>query len=163
MMEKAPWYWKLAGWVLILAGCGLPLVPRILPSPPLGVKLLFIVFGLFFGAIGILFLKTKPRPSVFTCSSCGAKTRRGKLANYCSGCGRAMDDSEEELKPSEINCPHCLEPIPKGSRMCPKCGKDLPGFGIDGGMRCRWCKTRVQPDEKFCKFCSAPLTERQTA
>jgi len=71
-----------------------------------------------------------------------------------------MDESEEELQSSEINCPYCQEAIAKKSEVCPKCSKRLPAFGVElvkGVTCCRWCHTKVAAGDKFCKYCSAPL------
>ena len=161
MTEQAPWYWRLAGFVLLATGCGLPFVPRLFPGPTTAVRLIFFASGVVFAGIGFLFLKTKPAPSTFECPSCGASTRRGKLASYCAGCGRAMEESDEYLRPSEIGCPYCDEAIGRKSEVCPKCSKQLPAFGVEvvrGVTCCRWCHTRVAASERFCKNCSAPLT-----
>src|SRR5580765_1370721 len=103
MTEQAPWYWKLAGLVLLATGCVLPFAPLLIPGPTTAVRLVFFASGVVFAGIGFLFLKTKPAPTTFQCSSCGAATRRGRLASYCAGCGRAMEASGEELRPFEIN------------------------------------------------------------
>src|SRR2546423_1329890 len=113
--EDAPRYWKLAGFVLFPCGCGLVFVPRLLPGPTIAIRLVFFAAGIVFAGIGFLFFKTKPGPATFECPACGAATRRGRLAYYCAGCARAMDESEEELQSSEINCPYCQEVIGKKS------------------------------------------------
>ena len=159
--EEAPWYWKLAGLLLLATGCALPFVPRLLPGPTTAVRLVFFASGVVFAVMGFVFLKTKPAPSTFQCPSCGAATRRGRFAYYCAGCGRAMEESDEELRPFEISCPYCAEAISKKSEVCPKCSKHLPAFGVElvkGVSCCRWCHTKVAAGEKFCKYCSAPLT-----
>ena len=160
MTEQAPWYWKLAGFVLLATGCGLPFVPLLIPGPTTAVRVVFFACGVVFTGMGFVFLKTKPAPRTFQCPSCGAATRRGKLAYYCAGCGRAMEESGEELRPFEIGCPYCDEAIGKKSEVCPKCSKHLPAFGVElvkGVTCCRWCHTGVAAGEKFCKYCSAPL------
>jgi len=163
MTEQAPWYWKLAGFVLLASGGGLLFVPRILPGPTIAIRLIFYASGVVFAGIGFAFLNTKPGPGTFQCPSCGTETRAGKNSYYCAGCGRAMAESDEELLPSEINCPHSFEAIDKKSETCPKCSERLPAFGVElvkGVTCCCWCHRSVAAGEKFCKSCSAPLTAR---
>lgn len=160
MPEQAPWWWKLCGLVLMATGIGLLFVPgRIVPAEP-WVRLIFIASAVVFVAIGFAFLKTKPQSGVLRCAFCAIETKRDRLTYYCPGCGHALQPDEDGLDPSEINCAFCEEPVRKGAKVCPRCTKTLPGFGIEsikGRPCCRWCKTSLRNGEKFCRFCSAPL------
>ncbi len=160
MEERAPWWWKLAGLANIAAGVALFGVPGWLHLPGAGVRVIFTVAAAVFVAIGIAFLKSRPAPSTWRCPSCGREGKRDKATYYCPGCGHALETGDEELDPSEVNCPFCSEPVLKGATVCPSCSKSLPGFGVEvvkGRPSCRWCRASVEPGQKFCKSCSAPL------
>jgi hypothetical protein len=168
---EAPWWLKLIGklvGVLFVAiAVLLTQMPRLLGRGEWWVRLIYVASAVVFAIIGYLFLKLKPEPSTRTCPQCGRQNPRRKLVGYCAECGHTLFPGEDELKPSEINCPFCDEPMPKGTQVCPKCAKMLPGFGIEtvkGRACCRWCKTALKtPDQKFCTWCSAPLRAASAA
>lgn len=163
MTPKSPWYWKLAGLVLIATGLFLGFLPLLLAKATFVIFVVFAISGIVFAGIGVLFLRTTPAPQTFFCTACKLETPKSQYAFFCPGCGRAMEESEDELRPSEILCPYCDAVIEKKPGACRSCSRQLPGFGIEtakGETVCRWCKSRVNADEKFCKFCSAPLAVR---
>lgn len=160
LTTEAPWWWKMCGLVLIAAGGALLFVPRLIGASELWVRLLFIAGAALMAGIGVAFLKSKPASTMIGCPRCFCQTKRSRLTYYCPQCGQALYPDEDELKPSEINCPFCEEAIAKGVTQCPHCAKALPQFGtseVNGRMRCLWCKSEVAPGQKFCKSCSAPL------
>lgn len=159
--QSAPWWWRLCGLILIGAGVLLALMPRLLSASEWWVYLIYFVSAPLFAAIGVLFLRTKPAPSAIRCAHCGRESKRSRLYYYCAGCGRSLEPDKDDLDPSEINCPFCEGPVRKGANVCPSCSKALPGFGVDAGkggaFTCRWCHTAVASEDRFCKYCSAPL------
>lgn len=160
MAAKSPWFWKLAGVVLIATGGFLAALPLLLPAATIAVYVIFLVSGLVFAAIGVGFMLTVPAPRTFACTRCKLETPKARNTFFCPGCGKAMEESEDELKPAEILCPHCDEIIEKKPGACPACSRPLPGFGtetVKGATVCRWCTHPVKPGDKFCRFCSAPL------
>ena len=154
--------WKILGLLFVIIGVGLPFAPGLLGAPEMGVRLAFLGGALVFIAIGIVFLRTTPPSRTLLCPSCGCEANRGRFFYYCPECGHTLLRGDDELKPSEINCPFCDEPVSKGANVCPRCSKNLPAFGIEitsKGQCCRWCKTPVVEGQKFCRYCSAPLRE----
>ena len=160
-MSGSPWWWKLCGVVLFAAAVALVLAPGWIGAAELGPRLIFFAAAILFAGIGLAFFKTKPAPNVLSCPSCGCENRRFRDAWYCRQCGRPLEPEEDDLDPSEINCPHCQEPIRKGLATCPSCSQSLPSFGIDdvkGRPSCRWChRALLVEGQKFCRYCSAPL------
>ena len=152
--------WKVLGLLFAIIGVVLPFAPGLLGVSGTGVRLAFLGGALAFIAIGIVFLKTTPPSGILRCPSCGHEAKPGRSFYYCPECGHTLLPDNDELKPSEINCPFCDEPVSKGTGICPRCSKNLPGFGIEvtrKGPCCRWCKTPVLEGQKFCRYCSAPL------
>ena len=157
---KSPWWWRLLGASFVLLGIGLLPAPQYLGPAVFQARFAFYGGALVLIALGAAFLKLAPAPSVIRCPQCRHDTDRRRGLYYCPECGHVLEPEEDDLKPSEINCPFCLEPIPKKSGLCPQCSKTLPTFGVytvKNRPSCRWCKTPIQTGQKFCRYCSAPL------
>ena len=158
--NKAPWWWKLPALALMAGGITLLFVPALIHATELWIRLLFVAGAALLAGLGMAVLKSKPPSLMLRCPQCGSQSRRSALIYYCAECGHALHPGDDELKPSEINCPFCDEPIAKGLKACAQCSKPLPSFGIGdvkGHPSCLWCKTQVQSGQKFCAWCSAPL------
>ena len=163
--NKIPWWWKLFALGLLAGGIALLFAPGAIGATELWARLLFVVGAALLAGLGMAVLKSKPPSARVHCPDCGSESRRSRLIYYCAECGHALNPDEDELEPYEINCPFCQEPIAKGIAMCPHCANSLPNFGVacvKGQLVCLWCKTRVEPGQKFCGWCSAPLEEVKT-
>jgi hypothetical protein len=162
--QNAPWWWKPVGLAFIAGGIAMVPIPGWIGATAIWENLLFVGSAGVLVFLGVVFLKTAPQPGTVCCPACGSDSKRSRLTYYCAQCGTALNPDEDELARSEINCPCCEEPIPKGIPVCPKCSKTLPGFGITyvkGQASCRWCNTRVEAGQKYCSWCSAPLAEKK--
>ena len=142
--------WKVLGLLFAIIGVVLPFAPGLLGVSGMGVHLAFLGGALAFIAIGIVFLRTTPPSGILRCPSCGHEAKPRRSFYYCPECGHTLLTDNDELKPSEINCPFCDEPISKGTGICPRCSKTCPASEskspakdhVADGAKHRWWKGR---------------------
>ena len=56
--------------------------------------------------------------------------------------------AQQAFVPETFPCPDCRGPVPRDSRFCPACGRQILQF-----QRCTRCGANLAPDAKFCSGC----------
>jgi hypothetical protein len=69
---------------------------------------------------------------------------------FTKGKGKSSDSETDSKQSTAVACPHCKRDCSAAAKYCRHCAGRLRRW------RCQSCKTRNQPDSKFCEKCAAP-------